>query len=217
MRFLIIFCFLIACVGAQQCNQIKLDSKNYIMYLGREKHVFVLYTADSSSEESMWEKIAEKFANNSDALFGTVDCSAEPKLCEVHNIKKFPTVLIHPFHSVYWQEYYHELKEEAFLNFLEQYLAPECALNRLEQCNEEQEKWLRKNQVIKEEDLETIIKEHEERLDKMTASLNDYFAEISKKTKETYKKYINAMEHTHRDMKWFRSIRKDIRKKLGLY
>merc|ERR1719499_228142 len=133
-----------------------------------------------------WDKLMEKYADDSTRLIADVDCIGEGEsLCGEVGVEGFPTIKYGNPDDL--QDYdggrdFEELDEFA------KGLGPSCGPANLDLCDDDKKKEISKYQAMSEADLEKSIEEKQEELKKLESDFETFVEGLQKQYEDAQKK-----------------------------
>lgn len=140
---------------------------------------------------SDWEKLADDYAGNPQAIVAEIDCTAEGKpLCDANGVRGFPTIKYGDPANL--EAYSGGRDLSSLTKFAEENLKPMCSPVNLDLCDDAKRKEIEKLQAMPPKELEEQITQKEA---EVTAAEDNFKAEVQK-LQETYQKLSEDKEST---------------------
>merc|ERR1712194_836490 len=138
-----------------------------------------------------WEKLADEWADKSDALIAEIDCTAEGKpICDEFGIKGFPTLKFGDPLSL--EDYQGGRTYSDFSTFANANLKPMCSPSKLELCDDEKKAEIEKLITMDDDALQVAIAAEE----KKSADAEDEFKQAVEGLQATYQKLMDDKDAT---------------------
>jgi len=138
-----------------------------------------------------WDKLMKKYDGHATALVADVDCTAAGKpLCDANGVRGYPTIKWGDPSAL---EDYKGGRDFATLKkFADENLKPMCSPSNIDLCDDDKKAEIEKFQAMPSGDLDALIKEKEDEMDKAEKDFKDGVSELQ----ATYQKMMADKEAT---------------------
>jgi len=138
-----------------------------------------------------WDKLMSDFSGSASSLVADVDCTESGKdLCEKHGVQGFPTIKYGDPHDL--KDYSGGRDYEGLKKFADENLKPMCSPSNIDLCDDDKKAEIEKFQAMPSGDLDALIKEKEDEMDKAEKDFKDGVSELQ----ATYQKMMADKEAT---------------------
>jgi len=126
-----------------------------------------------------WEKLMTEFKDSKTALITDVDCTAGGKsLCDSIGVRGYPTIKWGDPNNL--EDYKGGRDFDALKKFAAENLGPTCGPNNLDLCDDENKALITKYQAMSKADLETAVKEADDKAAKAEADFKEFVEGLQK-------------------------------------
>jgi len=134
-----------------------------------------------------WDKLMAEFKDSKTALVADVDCTAGGKsLCDSVGVRGYPTIKYGDPNNL--EDYKGGRSFDALKKFAEENLGPTCGPNNLDLCDDEKKATIAKYSAMSLAELDTIIKEAEDKSAKAEADFKTFVEGLQKQYEAESKK-----------------------------
>merc|ERR1712157_324617 len=134
-----------------------------------------------------WDKLVTAFKDSKDVLIADVDCTAGGKsLCDQVGVRGYPTIKYGDPNNL--EDYKGGRTFDALKKFAEENLGPTCGPNNLDLCDDEKKATISKYSAMSAAELDTIIKEAEDKSAKAEADFKTFVEGLQKQYETESKK-----------------------------